>query len=224
MLTIQPIADHNYYYLILGNLMLPPAALVMYAVQSNDKNNYLRVVPPPPREEELPPPPPEVRIVPPVDERIVELPLEERTEVLLERVLVLLLLDRIVEEELLLVRFTEGVVERVAVETLDTRLVVAVERTGVASLLLERVVEDTEALREDVVDVLSTREREVVGVAALLREAAARTLLLPKVRDVSAMLRLDTRVVAGVPTADERLPAAERIAAWRFRSISRALV
>ena len=204
--------------------MLPPAAVVMYAVQSNDKNNYLRVVPPPPREEELPPPPPEVRIVPPVDERIVELPLEERTEVLLERVLVLLLLDRIVEEELLLVRFTEGVVERVAVETLDTRLVVAVERTGVASLLLERVVEDTEALREDVVDVLSTREREVVGVAALLREAAARTLLLPKVRDVSAILRLDTRVVAGVPTADERLPAAERIAAWRFRSISRALV
>ena len=203
--------------------MLPPAAVVMYAVQSNDKNNYLRVVPPPPREEELPPPPPEVRIVPPVDERIVELPLEERTEVLLERVLVLLLLDRIVEE-VLLVRFTEGVVERVAVETLDTRLVVAVERTGVASLLLERVVEDTEALREDVVDVLSTREREVVGVAALLREAAARTLLLPKVRDVSAILRLDTRVVAGVPTADERLPAAERIAAWRFRSISRALV
>ena len=192
--------------------MLPLAALVMYAVLSNDKNNYLRVVPPPPREEEeLPPLPPEVRIVPPVDERIVELPLEERTDVLLERVLVLLLLDRIVEEELLLVRFTEGVVERVAVETLDVRLTVEVERTGVASLLLERVVEDTEALREGVVEVLSTREREVVGAVTSLREAAARTLLLPKVRDVSAILRLDTRVAAGVPTADERLPAAERM-------------
>ena len=183
---------------------------------------YLRVLPPPPREY---PPPPEERIAPPVDagieERILE-PLEERIValLLLERVAELLLLERIVLE--LLERFTEGAVERVAVVTPDERFTVVV-REG-ATAVCDRVVEDCErvavltvaAFRVDKVRtaVLSTR------VALLARLASddptrlvVRTFVLPKVRDASAVLRFDTRVVAALPSALTRDAPVVRIAA-----------
>lgn len=183
---------------------------------------YLRVLPPPPREY---PPPPEERIAPPVDagieERILEL-LEERIValLLLERVAELLLLERIVLE--LLERFTEGAVERVAVVTPDERFTVVV-REG-ATAVCDRVVEDCErvavlavaAFRVDEVRtaVLSTR------VALLARLASddptrlvVRTFVLPKVRDASAVLRFDTRVVAALPSALTRDAPVVRIAA-----------
>lgn len=184
---------------------------------------YLRVLPPPPREY---PPPPEERIAPPVDagieERILEL-LEERIValLLLECVAELLVLERIVLE--LLERFTEGAVERVAVVTPDERFTVVVVREG-ATAVCDRVVEDCErvavltvaAFRVDEVRtaVLSTR------VALLARLASddptrlvVRTFVLPKVRDASAVLRFDTRVVAALPSALTRDAPVVRIAA-----------
>lgn len=185
---------------------------------------YLRVLPPLLREAELAPP--DERIDPADDgigllERIEEL-LEERTaELLLERVAELLLLERIVLE--LLERFTEGAVERVAVVTPDERFTVVVVREG-ATAVCDRVVEDCErvavltvaAFRVDEVRtaVLSTR------VALLARLASddptrlvVRTFVLPKVRDASAVLRFDTRVVAALPSALTRDAPVVRIAA-----------
>ena len=166
---------------------------------------YLRVLPPPPREY---PPPPEERIAPPVDAGI-----EERILELLEERIVLELLER----------FTEGAVERVAVVTPDERFTVVVVREG-ATAVCDRVVEDCErvavltvaAFRVDEVRtaVLSTR------VALLARLASddptrlvVRTFVLPKVRDASAVLRFDTRVVAALPSALTRDAPVVRIAA-----------
>lgn len=175
-------------------------------------------------------------MVPPPDERILELP-DERTDVPLERILELLeermlelLLERVAE--LLEERLTEGVVVvRVAVDTL---LVVEVERTGVATVLLERpVVVDTELPREVVVLVrfVTACEREGVlftRVVVVLPVVAIRsfvlTLLLPIVRDAVATLRLDTRVVALPLLALVRDALAVRTAAWRSRSNERALL
>lgn len=155
------------------------------------------MVPPPPREEL----PPELRILPPPEAGI-----EERIlEPLLLRTLEELLLERIVFE-LLLERFTEGLLERVAVDTLDARLVVVVVREGVATELLERVVVDTELLREGkvlrVATVLRVADERVAVVSTRL---APRTLLLPKVREASAVPRFDTRVAAprlSIPTRE----------------------
>ena len=154
------------------------------------------MVPPPPREEL----PPELRILPPpeagIEERIVEPLLRTLEELLLERIVF----------ELLLERFTEGLLERVAVDTLDARLVVVVVREGVATELLERVVVDTELLREGevlrVATVLRVADERVAVVSARL---APRTLLLPKVREASAVPRFDTRVAAprlSIPTRE----------------------
>lgn len=175
-------------------------------------------------------------MVPPPDERILELP-DERTDVPLERILELLeermlelLLERVAE--LLEERLTEGVVVvRVAVDTL---LVVELERTGVATVLLERrVVVDTELPREVVVLVrfVTACEREGVlftRVVVVLPVVAIRsfvlTLLLPNVRDAVATLRLDTRVVALPLLTLVRDALAVRTATWRSRSNERALL
>ena len=184
---------------------------------------YLRMLLPPPREEL--PPPDEVRIVPPPDAGIDErLPLDERTVVpLVDRVGADDVLERIVEE-LLLVRFTEGVVERVAVVTLDVRLVEGVVRVVVFIVLLERVVVVTEFPRTGVVLVTVARERETLSEADVLRTVEVRTLVLSKVRESPAVLRFDTRVAVPLLSIPTREVLALRIAAWRLRSISRALV
>lgn len=119
-------------------------------------------------------------------------------------------------EELLLERFTEGAVERVAVLAL---------RVGVATVLLlvrvdaERVAVDTVLLREALVPRLTDAAR----VAVLSpRPLAVRTLVLPKVRDAVPVLRVETRVAAAplsVPTRE-----ALRTAVWRLRSKLRALL
>lgn len=185
--------------------------------------DYLRVLAPPLREEEEEPP--ELRIAPPPDERIDELPPDERTDELLER-----------EGEVLEVeRLTEGVVERVVVDTLEDLLfVVAVERTVLPEA---RVPDDTVLLREGVlfVRVVTECERVVLvlvfefstrvavprpdTVADVIR-SLTRTLELPKVRE-EFVPRVDTRVV---PSAVLRVVVPLRIAAERVRSISRALV
>lgn len=191
------------------------------------------MVPPPPREE----PPPDGRIEPlPEDippERMVELPLEERTEeLLLVRILELLLEElpaRI--EDVLEERFTEGAeTDREEVDTEDDLFTVDVERTGVAASFERRVAEDTELLRDEVFPVLrvvTVCERVAVLLRsveeaptrdALLRLEAevsirlfVRTFVLPKV--LLDVLREDTRVSGAAPADGLRIVLAPRTAA-----------
>ena len=143
----------------------------------------------------------------------------ERTAELLERILELLLLERIVAG--LLERLADGAVERTAVLLL---------RVGVATVLLlvrvvaERVAVDTVLLREALIPRLTDVPRVAVPRVAVLspRLLAVRTLLLPKVRDAVPVLRVETRVAdapLSVPTRD-----ALRTAVWRLRSKLRALL
>ena len=124
---------------------------------------------------------------------------------------------------MLLERFTEGAVERVAEE----RGAVDALREGVATALLrldvERVVVDTALLREDDVPLLTEVFRVAVPRVAAL-SALLRTLLLPKVRDAVAVLRLETRVAAPLLSVPTRESLALRTAVWRLRSKERALV
>lgn len=144
--------------------------------------------------------------------RIVELLLLLRTAELLRAGVLLLLLT----VELLRV----GVVVRVVV---DTRLLftVVLVRTGVAVarvVFVVRVV--TLCVRElpRPLPVL-TLPRVVLPLAVVPRvdvvatRSVVRTLVLPKVRDASAVPRVDTRVVVPLPSAATRVVPALRTAA-----------
>lgn len=164
---------------------------------------------------------------------MLELP-EERTDVPLERMLELLLertLELLLERmlELLLERLTaDEEVERVALETLDALPCAEVERTGVVTALLElRLPVDTALARE--ADPLLRETVPVVRFVsprptAVVIRSLARTLLLPKVREAAAVLRLETRVAAPLLLSLTRVAPALRTAAERERSKPRALV
>lgn len=208
--------------------------------------DYLLVLPPLERMDELPPPDRMVAL--PLDR--MDEPLLDRTDEPLERMDELLPLDRMDEllldrvDELLLDRMDELVAfVRVALET-EERLVVAVDRDGVATVLfVRREDEVTELLRAGVLEVRVVTDCERVLVFAFLPTVArslavavrlavavvrplvacvirslVRTLLLPNVLDVA--LLVDTRVAPSVLLADCVL----RIVAVRVRSICRALV
>ena len=111
-----------------------------------------------------------------------------------------------------------GVVVRVVV---DTRLLftVVLVRTGVAVarvVFVVRVV--TLCVRELPLPVL-TLPRVVLPLAVVPRvdvvatRSVVRTLVLPKVRDASAVPRVDTRVVVPLPSAATRVVPALRTAA-----------
>lgn len=179
---------------------------------------------PPPRDEL----PPEERIAPPPEERI-EDELLCTAEWLLRvagallRIVDELLLPRMVVELLLRdgVALERGAVREVLFTWLDGRVVVVLLRDGVV------VVTDCERFA-----VLLVAELRVLAFSTrvvLLRFPAAvirlleRTLLLPKVRSVLLVLRVDTRVVL-LLTEFPLLFALLRIAFCLLRSISRALL